>query len=219
MYYLIVGPTCTGKDKIASYIIDNFEEIEIIKSTTSRPIRPNEKNGREYYFVSSDEFKKMLDEDALVEYRVYHTTVKGIPDTWYYGVEKKNASSEDTDYVVVIDYKGAMEFADYFGREKCILIYIKSLYHERYIRNILRGDFDQTEWTRRNREDSAWLSKAEESSDLIIENYGYDHPADPNGTNNRVDIKDQQRDQNKNSFKDTQTDIGRMIQYFSEINK
>ena len=144
MYYLIVGPTCTGKDKIANYIVENFEGIKTITSTTSRPIRPKEKDGQEYYFITSDEFKKILAEDGFVEYRVYHTTVKGVPDTWYYGIEKSKVSDEDTNYVVVIDYKGAMEFAEYFGREKCILIYVKSLYYERYIRNILRGDFDKS---------------------------------------------------------------------------
>jgi guanylate kinase len=218
MYYLIVGPTCTGKDKIANYIVENFESIKTITSTTSRPIRPKEKDGQEYYFITSDEFRKILDEDGFVEYRVYNTTVKGVPDTWYYGIEKSKVSDEDSDYVVVIDYKGAMEFAEYFGREKCILIYVKSLYYERYIRNILRGDFDKSEWLRRNKEDSKWLKQAEESADIIIENYGYDHPQNPNPDSLGIDIVESDRDVQKNSFEDTKNEIMNIIGHLSKKN-
>jgi guanylate kinase len=189
MYYLIVGPTCTGKDKVANYIVENFDGLKTITSTTSRPIRPKEKNGREYYFITSEEFEKILSEDGFVEYRVYNTTVKGVSNTWYYGIEKSKVSDEDTDYVVVLDYKGAMDFAEYFGREKCILIYVQSPYEQRYIRNILRGDFDETEWLRRNKEDAKWLLSAIESSNLIIENHGFVYPENPNADDDPIDIR------------------------------
>lgn len=215
MYYLIVGPTCTGKDKIANYIVDNFSGFKTIISTTSRPIRPKEINGREYYFVTSDEFKRIISEDGFVEYRTYNTIVKGIPDNWYYGIEKSKVSEEYTDHVVVIDYKGAVKFAKYFGREKCVLVYVKSLYYERYIRNILRGDFDKSEWLRRNKEDSKWLSQAEKSADIIIENYGYEHPENPNHEDLGIDIIERERNENKNSFEDTKTNIGEILGHFS----
>jgi guanylate kinase len=126
MYYLIVGATCAGKDKIAGYIADEVEDFKIIRSTTSRPIRPGEKNGVEYYFVSDEGFRKIMDEDGFIEYRVYHTVVNDIKDTWYYGLEKKNVADTHTDYIVVMDYKGAEEFMEYFGRETWVLIYVKS---------------------------------------------------------------------------------------------
>lgn len=194
MYYLIVGATCAGKDKIANYIVDNFKNYKMLTSTTSRPIRPGEKDGVEYHFISSDEFIKRINNNEFIEYRVYETTVNGIKDTWYYGLEKKNASDTHTNYIVVIDYKGAVEFQDYVGRENTQLVYVQSKYLDRYVRNILRGDFNLQEWLRRNKADAKWLKDAYNNSDIIIRNFGFHYPVNPIKGNNSmmfVDIFDE----------------------------
>lgn len=179
MYYLIVGATCTGKDKIASYIVNKYDNFKTLISTTSRPIRPSEKDGVEYHFISSNEFIKRVNDGGFIEYRVYNTVVNGIKDTWYYGLEKKNVADTHVNYVVVIDYKGAKEFQDYVGKENTILIYVKSLYSDRYVRNILRGDFNIQEWMRRNRDDANWLHEACLNATQIVYNEGFDYPESP----------------------------------------
>lgn len=208
MYYLIVGATCAGKDRIAGYITKELEDFKTIISTTSRPIRPNEKDGLEYHFVSDQEFKDILNDDGFVEYRIYNTVVGGVQDTWYYGLEKRNVSDTHSDYVVVIDYKGATEFMEYFGRETCVLVYIKSLYSERYIRNVLRGDFSLHEWLRRNKDDAGWLNEAEIAADVVIENYGFDYPTNPVDPELEIDIKEGF----KSSFQNTKDAVKFKIQ-------
>jgi len=179
MYYIIIGATCAGKDKIASYIIDNYKGFKMIISTTSRPIRPKESNGVEYYFVSREDFKRMLDNGEFIEYRTYNTFVNGVKDIWYYGLEKKNVGDTSTNYVAVMDYQGATEFMEYVGREKVVLIYVKSPYRERYVRNVLRGDFNINEWTRRNKDDLKWLNNAYKNADSVVLNYGFNFPEIP----------------------------------------
>jgi guanylate kinase len=222
MYYLIVGATCAGKDKIANYMVDNFDNIKMMISTTSRPIRPKEKNGVEYYFVSSDEFKNLIEKDALVEYRIYETLVDGKKDMWYYGLEKDKISDGHSSYVVVMDYSGALEFMNYFGRNNCKLIYVKSPYSHRYVRNILRGDFNLQEWSRRNKDDEKWLIEACNDADVVIENFGFQYPPnpmniDPMCSDNNVDIVEGLDTTDiERTFNDTIQDINFLHTFFEK---
>ena len=88
MIYLITGATNAGKDKIAEYMIKEFDMVPIV-STTSRPMRPKEIEGKEYHFLTNKEFLKRVENGEFIEYRHYDTIVKGNPERWYYGVEKK----------------------------------------------------------------------------------------------------------------------------------
>lgn len=190
MYYLIVGPTCSGKDKIANYVINDIANMSPIISTTSRPIRPKEKEGLEYHFLTPKEFLTRVENDNFIEHRSYETIVKNVKDVWYYGVEKSSVGNEDTDYVAVISYQGALKFREYFGKDNIILLYIQSTYPQRYIRNVLRGDFDAAEWSRRNSDDAEWLDEACKDADYIIPNYGWDVPPSSISHNYKIDISD-----------------------------
>lgn len=214
MYYLIVGATCAGKDKIANYITSQFKDFKIIVSTTSRPIRPGEKDGVEYHFVTRNHFETILNGGGFVEHRKYNTIVGGIQDTWYYGIEKKSITGENTNYVAVMDYKGATEFMEYVGKENTVLVYVKSPYAERYVRNVLRGDFSLPEWLRRNKDDAVWLDKARAESNILIENYGYDFPISPIDESFDVDIRDESVFYVE-TFEDTKKNVNAMIDHFS----
>ncbi len=178
MIYLITGATNAGKDKIAEYMIKEFDMVPIV-STTSRPMRPKETEGKEYHFLTDKEFLKRVENGEFIEYRHYDTIVKGNPERWYYGVEKKYLPDLDKDYVGVIDYHGASEFFKFFGTELVTMFYVKTTYTERFVRNSLRGDYDEQEWIRRNKEDAKWLNKAFLEADVIINNSGWDIPDSP----------------------------------------
>lgn len=206
MFYLIVGATNSGKDKTATYIMNDLGFTPII-STTSRPIRPSEVEGREYHFLTTDEFIKRVNNDEFIEHRAYNTIVGGNPEVWYYGVEKKHVSESDKDYVAVISYEGAQEFKKYYGEENVILVFVRATYEQRYIRNILRGDFDSEEWNRRNIEDEEWLRKAFNDADYIIDNGGWNNPANPTSNSSGIDMNESVR----NSFNNTEKQIKQMI--------
>jgi guanylate kinase len=215
-----MGATCSGKDKIASYITENYEDFKMIVSTTSRPIRPKEKNGVEYYFVSREEFEKILNDDGFIEHRKYNTIVNGVKDTWYYGVEKKNISDEKTNYVAVMDYQGAKEFMEHVGRKNVILIYVQALYAERYVRNVLRGDFDLQEWNRRNKDDAEWLISAYRDAEITIDNFGYNYPKNPIPDDFTVDLVDGLDISARPTFEDVKPTIEYLVGFArKEMNK
>lgn len=84
---VITGKSGSGKDTLAKELIKRYpsvykESIEV----TSRPIRQNEVDGVDKIFVTKDEFKKILKDNKLIEYRQYDVILEdGKKDVWYYG--------------------------------------------------------------------------------------------------------------------------------------
>ena len=94
MLYCILGDSGSGKDTVVSKVLARDVRIHPVVQYTTRPRRPGEKNGREYFFVNL-ESEKDLKQYNPVEIRKY--TVAG-GDIWYYFTAEdslKNISKED----------------------------------------------------------------------------------------------------------------------------
>lgn len=152
MVTILIGKSATGKDTIARELISKYD-YEPIVSTTSRPMRDSEVDGREYNFVSRKEFEMLVNNDRLIEYRKYETLVDGNPDTWYYGLSKQTFD-KNKNYVVILDIEGARSFVNYVGKENCWIFYIDTNDEIRKSRAKKRGSFDETEWNRRLEDDN-----------------------------------------------------------------
>lgn len=95
--------------------------MEFSVSATSRPPRGEEKHGREYYFLSPDEFRKAVKEDKFVEFeevyegRFYGTLKSECERIWAAG------------HVIIfdVDVKGGVNLKKYFG-DKALSIFIKA---------------------------------------------------------------------------------------------
>ena len=106
---IIIGESGVGKDTLLKELINNKIIDEGIISTTSRPMRNGEKEGREYYFISTEEFKNKINNNEFIEQRIYNT----VNGDWYYGVSKNNNvdfNSKKT-YGVILDYNGYVEYS------------------------------------------------------------------------------------------------------------
>lgn len=76
------APSGSGKSTIISYLMQQSLNLSFSISATSRSPRGNEVNGKEYYFLSPDEFRQKIEEDAFLEWEEVYT------DT-YYGTLKQ----------------------------------------------------------------------------------------------------------------------------------
>lgn len=77
---IISGPSGVGKDTIARRVINRRpEDFYFVVTATTRAPRDGEVEGRDYFFVTMDEFARMIDEDELLEYAVVYNQYKGIP--------------------------------------------------------------------------------------------------------------------------------------------
>jgi guanylate kinase len=69
---VLAGPTAVGKGTVSSYIRDNYPEVLLSVSATTRPPRPGEVDGRHYYFVDDDTFDKMIAQGEFLEWATVH---------------------------------------------------------------------------------------------------------------------------------------------------
>ncbi len=76
--------------------------FHFVVTATTREKRPNEVHGRDYWFVSKDEFARMIEENELIEYAIVYGDYKGIPKK-----QVRDAFASGKDVVMRIDVQGA----------------------------------------------------------------------------------------------------------------
>ena len=69
---VLAGPTAVGKGTVAAHVREHHPEIWISVSATTRAPRPGEVHGRHYFFLSDDEFDRMVNDGELLEWAVVH---------------------------------------------------------------------------------------------------------------------------------------------------
>ncbi len=117
---VISAPSGTGKSTLISRIInDPCFNLRFSVSATSRKPRGEEKNGKDYYFITADEFRRRIAADEFVEWEeVYADT--------YYGTlvsEIKRITNEGANVIMDIDVKGGLNVKRHFG-DNAICIFI-----------------------------------------------------------------------------------------------
>jgi guanylate kinase len=68
---VVTGPSGAGKGTLIKAILERIPELEVALSATTRPQRPGEENGREYWFLSDEEFAARVEDGAFLEWVEY----------------------------------------------------------------------------------------------------------------------------------------------------
>ncbi|MFN2628319.1 MAG: guanylate kinase [Gaiellaceae bacterium] len=69
--FVVTGQSGAGKGTLIKRLLGRFAQLELAVSATTRPRRPGEVRGRDYYFISEAEFDRMLAGCAFLEYHVF----------------------------------------------------------------------------------------------------------------------------------------------------
>lgn len=93
--FVISGASGVGKGTVLKAVMDARKDLIFSVSATTRPPRPNEVEGVHYYFVTKEQFKDMIAEDAFLEYSNHNEN--------YYGTPKAQAEEKLTRGHVVFD--------------------------------------------------------------------------------------------------------------------
>ena len=104
----LTAPSGAGKSTIATRVLEEFPSMRLSISVTTRPPRSYERHGREYYFVSTPEFKRLIAEDALLEYEEVY------PDC-FYGTPLSELMDPNTPILLDLDVKGAANVRTHYG--------------------------------------------------------------------------------------------------------
>lgn len=99
---VISGPSGVGKDSVLACMKERGLPFHFVVTATTRPARPDEVNGKDYYFLSSDQFAEMIEKDELLEYAIVYNDYKGIPKQ-----QVREALASGKDVVMRIDVQGA----------------------------------------------------------------------------------------------------------------
>ncbi|KAL4516076.1 hypothetical protein Ndes2526B_g00785 [Nannochloris sp. 'desiccata'] len=99
---VVSGPSGVGKDAVIRRLQEKRQDLHFVVTATSRPMRPGEVDGVDYFFVSREQFEDWINEGQLLEHAVVYGEYKGIPKQ-----QVDEALSRGTDVILRVDVQGA----------------------------------------------------------------------------------------------------------------
>ncbi|MCF8024081.1 MAG: guanylate kinase [Desulfobacteraceae bacterium] len=115
--FILSAPSGTGKSTLCRRILSRFPQLHYSVSFTTRPPRTGEKKGKDYHFISKDEFEQMIREDRWAEWAEVHGH--------YYGTSAElleNKLAAGCDVLLDIDVNGARQIVKQFSESVPIFI-------------------------------------------------------------------------------------------------
>jgi guanylate kinase len=116
--FVITGPSGVGKGTLIEQLLERVPELELSVSATTREPRPGEVDGRDYHFLSPEEFRRRLEAGDFLEHASYSGN--------YYGTlreEVERRLAEGRSVVLEIEVQGARQVRDELG-DDAVLIFI-----------------------------------------------------------------------------------------------
>lgn len=166
--FIVAAPSGAGKTSMVKALLKNDPAIRLSVSYTTRAARPGEVNGKDYHFVSKDEFLEMAGRGEFLESAEVYGNHYGTSQTWIAG-----EIAAGHDILLEIDWQGASQIKRHFPEAVSIFILPPSL---TALRNRLnsRGQDNQEVIEKRMAAACEDISHAGEF-DYIIVNDNFDH--------------------------------------------
>ena len=141
---VLAGPTAVGKGTVSTYIRENYPDVLLSVSATTRAPRPGEIDGVHYYFVTDDEFDDMIEAGQFLEWATVHNSYR-------YGTPRPpidEALGEGKRVLLEIDLQGARQVRESMPEARLVFLLPPS-WEELVRRLIGRGTEDSAEQQRR----------------------------------------------------------------------
>ena len=136
--FVFMGKSSSGKDTLFKELLKSSTELDIVPYIlyTTRPMRENEENGKDYFFTSNESFDNLISEGKMIEYRAYNT-VHGV---WKYGTVSDNQFNTNKNIAIILTLEGYNSLVDskVISNEDIIPIYIEVEDGERLTRALAR---------------------------------------------------------------------------------
>lgn len=116
-----LGKSGSGNDTFYASTLEKYQ-IEPITPYTTRPKRPEEKEGKQYYFISQEKMNLLEQKNELLEMRKYNAYGGGV---WTYATGKEHFKLEDNNYLNIITWQGYEQFLNFYSREQLIPFYFQ----------------------------------------------------------------------------------------------
>ncbi len=102
--FVVSGPSGAGKTVLCRQALKEIPRLSYSISYTTRPKRPQEVSGEDYFFVSEEQFRQMIEQGQFLEWAEVHGNL--------YGTSKEfieNQQAQDSDVLLDIDVQGALQ--------------------------------------------------------------------------------------------------------------
>ena len=160
--FVISGASGVGKTSVLKKVLKSRDDLLFSVSATSRPIRPGEEEGVNYYFVSREQFQELIRQDAFVEYD-YHMEN-------YYGTLKSEVLNKTRlgNMILDVEPKGALKIRQIYPEATLIFIDAPSV---QVLEDRIRGRGDTNEEQIRVRlERARWELSQKDKYDHVVVN-------------------------------------------------
>lgn len=119
---VLTGPSAAGKDTVLIRLRPLFPHAHFAITATTRAPRPNERDGVDYYFVSEEEFKRMVASGEMLEHALVYGDHKGVPKA-----PVRKALAEGKDVLMRTDVQGARHIKSVVPGAVTIFVTVPSL--------------------------------------------------------------------------------------------
>ncbi|MGB2957096.1 MAG: guanylate kinase [Anaerolineales bacterium] len=135
---VISGPSGVGKDSVLEVMKSRGLPFHFVITATTRKPRPEEVDGEDYFFLSEDEFARMINEGELLEYAVVYQDYKGIPKS-----QVREALASGKNVIMRIDVQGAETVRNL--AEDALLIFLSPQSDEELINRLKKRNTETKE--------------------------------------------------------------------------
>ena len=162
---IISAPSGAGKSTIVKHLMETFPQLGFSVSATSRQIRDGELNGREYYFISPDEFRDLIENCKLLEWQEVY------PGS-YYGTQVSEVDrmvSAGQFPVFDVDVVGGLNIKKIYGNS-ALALFIKPPSYEILESRLRSRATDNEESLQKRLNKAGWEMEFEKDFDNVIVN-------------------------------------------------
>ncbi|KAM0686333.1 guanylate kinase [Conglomerata obtusa] len=103
-HIIISGPSGSGKSTITALLVKSDPRFKFSVSHTTRPIRPSENHGLDYFFVTKVQFEDMIDKNKFIEYATYNGH--------YYGTSTSQFENAKRVLIIDVERQGVMNLKE-----------------------------------------------------------------------------------------------------------
>jgi len=135
---VVSGPSGVGKDSVLEEMKSRGLPFHFVITATTRKPRPEEVDGEDYFFLSEDEFARMINEGELLEYAVVYQDYKGIPKS-----QVRKALESGKNVIMRIDVQGAETVRNL--AEDALLIFLSPQSDEELINRLKKRNTETKE--------------------------------------------------------------------------
>lgn len=114
---VLSGFSGAGKGTLMKKLLENYDNYALSVSMTTRKPREGETHGKEYFFVTRDEFEKTIAEKGLIEYATYCDNYYGTPKAY---VEEQLAKGKDV--ILEIEIQGALQVKEIYPESLLLFV-------------------------------------------------------------------------------------------------